>query len=133
MIPTVRSVIERMSETARAEPTWAYWLGRSLQAQTDRPESQHQARVLFTSLAGRPDFYSQLAAEELGLLHISEGEGRGRYIRVEKKPPPPFSGEGHRLASESDQSAAAAEAAPIVVVTAEEMRAARLAALEKRS
>jgi soluble lytic murein transglycosylase len=66
--PTVRSVIERMSETARAEPTWAYWLGRSLQAQTDRPESQHQARVLFTSLAGRPDFYSQLAAEELGLL-----------------------------------------------------------------
>jgi hypothetical protein len=72
-------------------------------------------------------------AEELGLLHMSEGEGRGRYIRVEKKPPPPFSGEGHRLASESDQSAAAAEAAPVVVVTAEEMRAARLAALEKRS
>ena len=77
-------------------------------------------------------------AEELGLLHMSEGEGRGRYIRVEKKPPPPFSGEGHRLASESDQSAAAAEgeAAPVVAnvaaMTAEEMRAARLAALEKR-
>ena len=72
-------------------------------------------------------------AEELGLLHMSEGEGRGRYIRVEKKPPPPFSGEGHRLTSESDQSAAAAEAAPVVAMTAEEMRAARLAALEKRS
>jgi len=66
--PTVRSTIERMSEPARADPTWTYWLGRALQAQTDRPEAQHQARVLFTSLAGRPDFYSQLAGEELGLL-----------------------------------------------------------------
>ena len=72
-------------------------------------------------------------AEELGLLHTSEGDGRGRYIRVEKKPPPPFNGEGHRLVSESDQSAAAAEAAPVVAMTAEEMRAARLAALEKRA
>jgi soluble lytic murein transglycosylase len=66
--PTVRSVIERMSDAARGDPTWTYWLGRSLLAQADRPEAQHQARVLFTSLVGRHDFYSQLAAEELGLL-----------------------------------------------------------------
>jgi soluble lytic murein transglycosylase len=65
--PTVRSVIERMSDEARADPTWVYWLGRSMLAQTGVPEAEHQARVLFTSLAGRPDFYSQLAAEELGL------------------------------------------------------------------
>jgi soluble lytic murein transglycosylase len=65
--PTVRSVIERMSEEARSDPTWVYWLGRALQAQSASPEAEHQARVLFTSLAGRPDFYSQLAAEELGL------------------------------------------------------------------
>jgi soluble lytic murein transglycosylase len=66
--PTVRSTIERMSEPARNDPTWTYWLGRALLAQTDRPEAQHQARVLFTTLVGRPDFYSQLAGEELGLL-----------------------------------------------------------------
>jgi len=65
--PTVRSVIERMSDEARADPTWVYWLGRSMLAQTNSPEAEHQARVLFTSLVGRPDFYSLLAAEELGL------------------------------------------------------------------
>jgi soluble lytic murein transglycosylase-like protein len=30
--------------------------------------AQHQARVLFTSIAGRPHFYGQLAGEELGVL-----------------------------------------------------------------
>ncbi|MFM1989327.1 MAG: hypothetical protein RJA99_2284 [Pseudomonadota bacterium] len=64
--PAVRATIERMSAAGRADPTWTYWLGRALQAETGKPESQHQARVLFTSIAGRADFYSQLAAEELG-------------------------------------------------------------------
>lgn len=62
----VRSCIERMSEAGRNEATWVYWLGRALQAQ-ESPEARHQARSLFTSIAGRPDFYSQLAAEELGM------------------------------------------------------------------
>lgn len=69
--PTVRSVIERMSDEARADPTWVYWLGRSMLAQATSPDAEHQARVLFTSLAGRPDFYSQLAAEELGLKVVA--------------------------------------------------------------
>lgn len=65
--PTVRAVIERMSEAGRADPTWTYWLGRALAADTARPESQHRAKVLFTSISGRADFYSQLASEELGV------------------------------------------------------------------
>ena len=64
--PAVRATIERMSEAGRADATWTYWLGRALQAETASPESQHRARVLFTSIAGRADFYSQLASEELG-------------------------------------------------------------------
>jgi soluble lytic murein transglycosylase len=63
----VRATIERMSEAGQADPTWIYWLGRAFKADA-RPESQHQARVLFTSISHRPDFYSQLAGEELGLL-----------------------------------------------------------------
>ncbi len=66
----VRSAIERMSESARSEPTWTYWLGRALQAQSDTPEGRHQARALFTLIAGRPEFYSMLAAEELGTRFV---------------------------------------------------------------
>ena len=66
--PAVKSTVERMSEAGRADPTWAYWLGRALLAEENRPESQHRARVLFTSIAGKADFYSQLAGEELGVL-----------------------------------------------------------------
>jgi soluble lytic murein transglycosylase len=65
--PTVRSTIERMTESGRADPAWTYWLGRALQARRDDDEAQHRARVLFTSIAGRHDFYAQLAAEELGM------------------------------------------------------------------
>jgi soluble lytic murein transglycosylase len=65
--PAVRTTIERMSEAGRADPTWTYWLARALATDTARPESMHQARVLYTSIAGRADFYSQLASEELGL------------------------------------------------------------------
>ena len=62
-------------------------------------------------------------AEELGLRHASHGEGRGkRFIRIEKSPLQPFSGEGHRLASEC----------PIADATPDDVRAARLAALERR-
>lgn len=62
----VKSAIERMSDSGRNEPTWTYWLARSIQSLSDTPESRHQARSLFTSIAGKPEFYSQLAGEELG-------------------------------------------------------------------
>jgi soluble lytic murein transglycosylase len=63
----VRATIERMSPAGQADPTWVYWLGRSYGAEA-KPESKHQARVLYTSISLRPNFYSQLAGEELGLL-----------------------------------------------------------------
>lgn len=68
--PQVRTTIERMSEAGRADPAWTYWLARALLTETDRPASGHAARVLFTSLAGRPDFYSQLAAEAIGAAAV---------------------------------------------------------------
>lgn len=63
-------------------------------------------------------------AERLGLQHSSHGEGRNRYIRVEKPPLQPFSGEGHRLVSDGET--------PKADPTPEDVRAARLAALEMR-
>jgi len=64
--PAVRETIERMSEAGRADPAWTYWLARALQAD-GTAESAHRAKALFTAIAGRADFYSQLAGEELGL------------------------------------------------------------------
>lgn len=62
----VRSAIERMSPAGQADPTWSYWLARSLLADSGDAESIHRARVLLTGIAGRASFYSQLASEELG-------------------------------------------------------------------
>ena len=62
----VRSAIERMSPAGQADPTWSYWLARSLLADSGDAESVHRARVLLTGMAGRAGFYSQLASEELG-------------------------------------------------------------------
>jgi soluble lytic murein transglycosylase len=69
--PLVRGAIERMTEAGRADPAWTYWLARALLAQDDRAEHAHRARVMLTAMSGRADFYSQLAAEELGLRHAA--------------------------------------------------------------
>ena len=65
-------------------------------------------------------------AEELGLKHTSQGEGRNRFIRIEKVLQP-FGGEGHRLVSSEGE-----HEGPKLDATSEDMRAARLAALERR-
>jgi len=65
--PLVRGTIERMSEAGQAEPAWTYWLGRAYQAE-GKPESQHRARVLFTSISLQAGYYGKLAGEEIGLL-----------------------------------------------------------------
>jgi soluble lytic murein transglycosylase len=57
----VKSAIERMSPPAGNEPTWIYWLGRSLRA---LGTAEH-GRALFGRIAGGHHFYGQLAAEEL--------------------------------------------------------------------
>ena len=58
----VRNAVERMSPRARSEPAWIYWQGRAL-----RELGQlEQSADAFARIAGEPQFYGQLAAEELG-------------------------------------------------------------------
>ena len=59
---TVRATIEQMPATLAEQPAWTYWLGRADRATGNRDE----ATKLFTRIAGRPDFYGNLADEELG-------------------------------------------------------------------
>ena len=58
----VRSTIESMPPALAAQPTWIYWLGRAYHAggRTD------EAHALFVKIAGQPNFYGNLADEELG-------------------------------------------------------------------
>ena len=59
---TVRATIEQMPAALAEQPAWTYWLGRADRATGSRDE----ATRLFTRIAGRPDFYGNLADEELG-------------------------------------------------------------------
>ncbi len=45
------------------QPDWIYWRGRALAALGQRDDAQ----LLYRSIAGQPNFYSNLANEELGL------------------------------------------------------------------
>jgi len=58
----VNAAVERMSPASRREAAWTYWQGRALVA-LGRLE---EGRRLYARLAGGTDFYSLLAAEELG-------------------------------------------------------------------
>lgn len=58
----VRRAIEEMPAQMAAQPDWTYWLGRALAAQGRRDE----ARALFQRIGGQPNFYGNLADEELG-------------------------------------------------------------------
>jgi soluble lytic murein transglycosylase len=59
----VRVAIERMAPPAGNEPTWIYWLGRSLCALG----ADEDGKRLLGRIAGEHHFYGQLAAEELGM------------------------------------------------------------------
>ncbi len=59
---TVRSTIEKMPAALAEQPTWTYWLGRAYRA-GGRTE---EANALFAKVAGQPNFYGNLADEELG-------------------------------------------------------------------
>ena len=61
----VRSTIEAMTSTQRAENTWTYWLARSLANTSDGREA---AEPLYSRIAEQNSFYGQLAMEELGQL-----------------------------------------------------------------
>lgn len=58
----VGAAIDAMPAALRAETTWVYWYGRSLQAQGRVQDAQGQ----FQSIAAVAGFYGQLALEELG-------------------------------------------------------------------
>ncbi len=58
----VLAAIESMTEAESSEPVWRYWKARALKV-LGRAE---EAEELLKPLAGRFDFYGQLAVEELG-------------------------------------------------------------------
>ncbi|MBP8867735.1 MAG: lytic transglycosylase domain-containing protein, partial [Propionivibrio sp.] len=58
----VRTTISQMSPTLAEHPAWIYWLGRACRA-TGRHD---EARALYAKIAGQPNFYGNLADEELG-------------------------------------------------------------------
>lgn len=59
---TVRSTIEAMSAELASRPEWVYWLGRSYKSGGRLTEAQ----ALFQKISGQPNFYGNLADEELG-------------------------------------------------------------------
>jgi len=62
--PTLRRIVERMSDEGRSDPAWAYWHGRALLAGGEPAAGRERLR----GVAGGFHFYGQLAAEELGDL-----------------------------------------------------------------
>ena len=58
----VRSAIEAMPPAERDQADWLYWLGRAHAASGNRDA----ADSLFVRIAGEPNFYGMLAAEDLG-------------------------------------------------------------------
>ena len=82
--PEVKSAIERMSTAERCDPSWTYWLGRSLCALGAREEG----RTLLGRIAGEHHFYGKLAAEELGMP-----------LKIPPKAAAPTPGELARVAS----------------------------------
>ena len=57
----VRNTIEKMSPALAALPEWVYWLGRAYKAGGMTTE----ADKLFTRISGQPNFYGNLADDEL--------------------------------------------------------------------
>ncbi len=57
----VRSTIEKMPKTLAGQPAWVYWLGRAYRAGGRLEE----ANTLFGKLSAQPNFYGNLADDEL--------------------------------------------------------------------
>ncbi|MDD5175133.1 MAG: transglycosylase SLT domain-containing protein [Sterolibacterium sp.] len=70
----VKRTIEQMPARMAAQSDWSYWLARALVAH-GRPD---EARALYLKIGGQPNFYSNLADEELG-----------RFIVVPPRAAPP--------------------------------------------
>lgn len=59
---TVKNTIENMPPALAADPAWVYWLGRAYKA----GGLIDKANRLFEKISGQPNFYGNLADEELG-------------------------------------------------------------------
>ncbi len=59
--PMVKQAIEQMPPRMAAQPDWNYWLARALIAHGRHDE----ARALYLKIGGQPNFYSNLADDEL--------------------------------------------------------------------
>ena len=59
---TVRTTIEKMPPALAAQGPWVYWLGRAYRAGGRVDE----ANALFARISGQPNFYGNLADDELG-------------------------------------------------------------------
>ena len=57
----VRTTIEKMPPALTEQATWVYWLGRAYRAE----KRSDDANKLFNRIAGQPNFYGNLADEEL--------------------------------------------------------------------
>ncbi len=60
----VSELYSRLPSLLKEDPVWVYWQGRALKA----AKKSDEANQLWHSIAGLPQFYGQLAAEELGQL-----------------------------------------------------------------
>ncbi|MEK7736276.1 MAG: lytic transglycosylase, partial [Pseudomonadota bacterium] len=60
----VKRTIEQMPPQMSAQPDWNYWLARALSAHGRHEE----ARLLYLKIGGQPNFYSNLADDELNRL-----------------------------------------------------------------
>jgi soluble lytic murein transglycosylase len=63
----VRSAIEAMPPELAGQTAWTYWLGRAYRAGGRLDE----ANTLFLKIAGQPNFYGNLADEELGRATVT--------------------------------------------------------------
>lgn len=59
----VLASIDEMAQSQQQQDTWYYWKARALRASGRSSE----ATEFFSALSGKPNFYGQLAAEELGI------------------------------------------------------------------
>ena len=62
----VKKAVMAMSPESRREPTWTYWLARSLKQGRVTATEREQATTLLRSIAGTSGFYEQLALDDLG-------------------------------------------------------------------
>ncbi|MYM40602.1 lytic transglycosylase domain-containing protein [Duganella qianjiadongensis] len=65
---TVRQTIRAMPASLRGEAAWVYWLARAQMAESGSTQPNGEAAQLLRSIADQPNFYGQLAGEELGKL-----------------------------------------------------------------